>query len=82
MKNPLKVLAAAALGAATLAAGSASAGFGVYYVDFKLGNTVVGHGFIPCADSPAEYVLVWGSDNGEAHYYGQENCPPFPPPLP
>ena len=80
MKAFLSAVAAASIGAAALLTGATSASGPVYYVDFTDGRNVIGHGFIFCADSPAEYVLVWGDDTGIPVYYGQENCPPCPPP--
>lgn len=84
MKTPLKLAGAALLGAASLfaAAGAATAASDVYYVEFydPFGNQI-GLGQVGCADTPGEYILLWGSDQGEMVVVGQENCPALPPPF-
>jgi len=52
-----------------------------YYINFYIGNQQVGHAFVPCGDSPAEYVLVWGTDSGEREIVGRDACALFPFPF-
>jgi hypothetical protein len=85
MKNPLKLIGAAALASATLFAGpgatsaTASSASYVYYVEFYLGNTQVGFGQVGCQDEPFEYLLIWGSDQGEMVVIGRDQCSGLPP---
>lgn len=82
MTSHLKFLGAVMLGASALFAGSASAiatassQATYYYVEFHIAGSQVGLGRVHCADTPAEYVLLWGSDQGDVIVVGREDCPP------
>ena len=52
-----------------------------YYVDFYMDNVQVGHGEVHCADQPFEYILIWGTNQGERVVSGRENCPSLPFPF-
>ncbi len=83
MKSIIKTACASVVSAAALfaAASPASAAFDVYYVEFYMGSSLIGLGEVGCADMPFEYLLLWGSDQGEMVVVGRENCPSLPPPF-